>query len=366
MKIIMVIPTLELAGAEKMCEALSIYLNKTNEVIVISLYNIRTSITDELKKYGIKVIFLNKKRGFDFSTIISLRKVLVVEKPDVIHTHLDSLKYVAFATVFLKVPVMIHTIHNIANKEASGITQLLYKICFKYRNVIPVALSPEIKSSISIYYGIKYKRIPMIFNGIDLDKCIKKQSYENKKIIFTHVGRFSLQKNHRLLIDAYKKISEEFHDTELWLIGDGELVEQIKTRVFKYNLENKVVFWGLRDDVLKLLNKSDVFVLPSKYEGVPISIIEAMGTGLPVIATDTGGVKSMVKDNINGLLINCDTNELYIAMKKMKSKTIREKYGQASVIIANKKFSVRGMAEAYLKLYNIGMKRYENSSSGRI
>lgn len=354
MKVILVIPTLELAGAEVMCKNLALELKKENyDVVVLSLYNRETALAKTIRENGIKVIFLDKTPGLDITMIGKLKKVFKIEKPDVVHTHLDSLKYSFVAAKLAKVPQCVHTVHNLAEKEADKYTRVIYRFAFKMGKVIPVALSEEVQNSIMGVYGMDKKHIPVIYNGIDLDACIQKQSYANNpKIIFINVARFMYQKNHSMLINAYKELAEQADDTELWLVGKGQLLDEIRQQAERLHIASKVRFLGERTDVLELLNRADVFILPSLYEGMPMTIIEAMGTGLPIIATNVGGIPTMIEHDVDGYLVECDEEELVAAMKKMCSSKERERMGKKAAEIATQRFSVKSMTEGYCQLYN--------------
>jgi len=352
MKVIMVVPNLVLAGAEMMCASLSLELKKRGiPILVVSMFNQQTSLTSLLEQNGVKIIYLDKHLGFDPRMIIKLKKIFDEEKPDIVHTHLDCIKYAAIAAHISTVPRLIHTVHNMAEKEAAGIVQKFNYFLFKFYHIVPVALSPEVQDSIVSTYKLNKKNIPIIFNGIDLSKCIVKQSYSANKLTFVHVGRFAKQKNHEMLIDAFSQYSKSNPSTELWLIGEGELFETILEKSKKLGIEDKVVFWGKRKDVLDIICNADVFVLPSLYEGVPISIIEAMGTALPIIATDVGGIASML-DDTSGILINCNKGELVKAMEKMEEESTREKLGQNAIKIASEKFSIEIMVNKYIEIYS--------------
>lgn len=347
----MIIPNLELAGAEVMCANLVSGLKKNDiEVLLISMYDKKTVLTNRLIEKGIRVKFLNKKLGIDLKMFFSLKKIFDIERPDVVHTHLDCVKYASVAAWLSRVPVCVHTVHNVAEKEATGIAQRFNSYAFKHLSTVPVALSPEVQKSISKVYGISESRIPIIYNGIDLSKCIAKNTYETNELTFVHVGRFSEQKNHKMIIEAFKIFSEEYPETKLWLIGQGELFDKIQNQVNELNLQDKVIFWGLRDDVLDVIYKADVFLLPSIYEGVPMSIIEAMGTGLPVIATNVGGIPSMLDEN-SGILIDCCVNSLFNAMKKMENMSLRETLGRNALCKVQGDFSLEAMTDAYQKVY---------------
>ncbi|EEJ39686.1 glycosyltransferase, group 1 family protein, partial [Limosilactobacillus vaginalis DSM 5837 = ATCC 49540] len=121
------------------------------------------------------------------------------------------------------------------------------------------------------------------------------------------VARFSKQKDQETLIRAVKELPSDKY--QLTFVGAGETLQQNQRLVSKFNLESNVKFIGFREDINKVLEKKDIFVLSTHYEGLPISIIEAMAYGLPVLATDVGGNSEMVKNNINGFLFS-SKNEL--------------------------------------------------------
>ncbi len=352
MKIMQIIPTLELAGAEVMCENLTCELSSGNDVIVVSMYDRKTPISERLKKRGIKVVFLDKKPGPDFSMVKKLRKVIREFKPDVIHTHLDCVKYAYPAGSKEGVKRFIHTVHNIASKEAWGIAAMINKRLFTKKGVVPVALSSEVRDTICSQYGLSEDKVPVIYNGIDLNKCACKTHYEFGNVLeFIHVGRFSKQKNHRMLINAFAEFVSDYKDAKLTLVGDGVLYDEIKELVKSKGIEDKVFFNGPTDNVFPLLERADVFVLPSLYEGVPMSLIEAMGTGLPIIATNVGGVPDMLNNNGEALLIDNDEKELVKAFNKMTDISLREILGQNALERAQADFTVKKMAGEYLKLY---------------
>ena len=353
MKIIQVIPELKLAGAEIMCENLSYELKKLgHEVIVVSLYNTRTSITERLERSGIKVEFLGKKRGFDLSMIFKIKRVLKKEKADAVHTHLHVPKYVIPAAIMAGVKHRVHTVHNIAEKENGKLARSLNMVFFKRFNLRPVALSGLIRESIEQEYKINREHVHVIFNGIDLSKCILKDDYSvtgNFKIL--HIGRFSEQKNHDGLIEAFELFHKKHPNSELWLIGDGEKRLETELDVVNNGLNEHVKFLGLQSDVYQYLHNADMFTLPSNYEGVPMTLIEAMGTGLPIVATAVGGVPDML-DESSAILTKVDSNEIAEAFERFYlNESLRETCGK-SALKCSCNFSSKIMAEKYLHIYN--------------
>jgi glycosyltransferase involved in cell wall biosynthesis len=357
MRILQVIPSFDLAGAEVMCADMCIQAKKSkNEIYVISLFSRKTSLSTKIEKEGIPIFFLNKRRGIDLSIFKKIKRLVLEINPDVIHTHLGALKYVVFA-LKNKYPI-VHTVHNVASKENSWLEKKLCKKWFKNNWVLPVALSQAISQSIINLYSIEYQ-IPIITNGIDFSKCISKKNYMlDGKIVLINVARFSEQKNHIGLLKAMSMLNHN-HNFELHLVGDGQLRPIIESEIRRLSLDNQVILHGNVDNVFPLLAAADVFVLPSNYEGVPISIIEAMGTGLPIIASKVGGIPNIIKDGETGLL--CETNPESIAesIEKLVDNTnLRLQLGLAAKDFAFTHFSSEHMfnsyfTEAYSRVANI-------------
>ena len=357
MKVIQVIPNLKLAGAEIMCENLIYGLKKLgHDVTVISLYNNRTAITERLENAGIDIRYLGKKKGLDLSIIGKIKRVLIEKHPDVIHTHLYSAQYAIPAAVLAGVKHRVHTIHSVATNENGKIARRLNSFFFKHCNLIPVALSGNIKQTVIEEYGLPPENIPIVFNGIDLSRCCVKESYSRKgnfKIL--HIGRFQEVKNHKGLIEAFAIFNEKFPDSELFMIGDGETRGAIETIVKSKNLENVVTFLGPQKNVHKYISQMDIFTLTSFYEGIPMTLIEAMGSGMPIVATNVGGISDMLDDK-SALLVSVDVNEIAAAYEKYyKDQKLRGIHGVSALNSANS-FSSHEMSKKYVEIYG-GMRK---------
>ena len=365
MKVIQVIPQFGLAGAEIMCENLIYSLKELgNDVIVVSLYDYHSAITERLEKSGFSIKYLDKKKGFDVSIIPKLYHLFKEEKADVIHTHLYVLKYTVPAAILSGIKCQVHTVHNIAEKEVRPKEQKVNSIFYKYCHVIPVALSSKIKTSILNVYPLSSENVPVVFNGIDLRKCYIKTDYKLKEDIFKilHIGRFSEQKNHLGLIKGFYLFHKQYPESQLLLIGDGELLPEVKLLVAEYKLEDSIIFLGLKDNVYQYLHETDVFILPSKYEGMPMTLIEAMGTGLPIIASNVGGIPDLLENNKSALLISCNENEICDALIKFRNnEQLRCEYGLYA-LKKSKKFSSQKMAEKYLRIYKKVINKKEKQS----
>lgn len=351
MKIIQVIPLLDLAGAETMCENLTNGLMKLgHEVTVVSLYDCHTVITERMQQNGVDIIFLNKKSGIDISVIFKLIKIFKKYKPDVVHSHLYAGKYAHIAATLCRIPAKIYTVHNVAKKEAGKLNRYFNRFLFKHCDVIPVSLSAEVQKSVMEEYNIDAKSTPIVFNGVPMENCHRKKDYiGNERIL--HVGRFSSVKNHEVLMKAIASIVEKGYDVKLYLYGQGELEASIKELVKNIHMENNIYFCGLTDDIYSIMEKCDMFVLPSLYEGMPMTLIEAMGTGMPILASNVGGIPDMIENEKSGLLCEPTVDGVVNGLERLiESEEERRQYGE-NAIISSEKFSADKMAKDYYEIY---------------
>lgn len=354
MKILQVIPSFCFGGAETMCENLTYALTALgHQVCVVSLYNEHTPISQRMEKAGIRFYYLDKKLGLDISMVPKLVKIMKDEKPDVVHTHLDVIKYAVAAAKLAGIKKCVHTMHTVAHKEAEGrLQKAINGLYFRMGWSVPVALSPEVQQTVLDFYGMEKSGIPVIYNGIDLNKCREKEAYcilGDPSLI--HVGRFDIPKNHKGLLQAFARVLLEYPNCKLHLVGDGDLRPEIEQLVAQLQLNESVIFHGMQSDVHPYLQRADVFVLPSSYEGMPMTIIEAMGTGLPIVASAVGGIPDMIRDGQSSLLVQPEPEEIANAILMMlRDASLREKLGRTARE-DSVRFSAEYMAREYCKVY---------------
>lgn len=355
MKIVQVMPDFGLAGAETMVENLSCGLAAEGcDVLVISFFDLHTAITERIENRGIKIEYLGKKRGFDPSIVSKMRKIIKAYQPDVIHTHRYVLPYAFLASMGFKAK-RVHTVHNVAQKEQTKVGKNINRVLFRYFNVVPVALSKEIQRTIQEVYGLPDNRIPVVFNGIDLSRCIVKESYARKDTFTVlHIGRFMDVKNHELLLRSFARFKGQHSDARLQLLGDGELKENMMQLAGQLNITDAVEFAGLQSNVYPWLHNADVFILPSKFEGMPMTLIEAMGTGLPIIASNVGGIPDMLSSQKEALLIEPKEEKIIEALEMVYSDAKKREYWGRNALQRSSLFSSQAMARKYLQLYSSG------------
>lgn len=353
MRIMQIVPSFEVGGAETVCAELCLELQKMgHSVVAVSLAPAQSKLTRALTEGGVDLRLLGKRLGMDPGCILQLRALIQQVRPQVIHTHLHALKYAALAQFGLRPIPIIHTIHNQAQEEAVKLDQRIGNYLFHSGKAIPVALSKEIRGSITALYGIPEEQIPIVANGIDLHRCLQKTDYTlHYPPRLIHVGRFYPQKNHEIMLEALKILKVRGVAPKLTCYGDGPRFKEIKELTREMCLENQVDFPGLCDNVYPKLAHGDVFLMPSKWEGVPMAVIEAMATGLPVIASGVGGLPNLIEDGVDGVLIAPTPENLAQAIESLLGdENKRQSLGQAALTSAQR-FGSEAMAREYEALY---------------
>lgn len=302
-KLLYVIPSLGTGGGEKLVLELANNIDYDKfEVYILSYYKQSTNVYNFLLNDKAKIIFLDKKLGLDLSLFSKVKKVVKQINPDIIHAHLDVLLYLIPS--FKKSQKKFFTIHNIPSKEATGLQKLVRSFCFKFKGVIPVAISKTLGELAKKYYHYK-KDIPVIDNGVSLKKATSNMNHlkSSDDFIMLNVGSFKQQKDHFTLIDAFNKFQKIHANAKLWILGDGVLRNEIENKIKEYNLENKITLFGNVSNVHDYLQSADVFVLSSIFEGFPLCLLEALSESLPIVSTNVGGVCDIIDDGKNGFLV---------------------------------------------------------------
>ena len=359
MKIIQILPSLHTGGGEKFAIDLSNELNKNgNEVIICVLDKLENDLNLlKMVNSNVKIISLNKTSSFSFKTMLNLYSFIKKEKPDVIHTHLRALIYSIFVILFIKIPV-IHTIHNLANKEISKRFQKIHKIFFKYFGVIPVSISDTVRESTFNLYGKQFDKL--VYNGVSplqtTNKLenIKKEltNYKltpNTKIVL-NIGRIIKQKNQLMLIEIINEMIKENHDIILLIIGSKETdKDYFKKCLEKVKFENNIKFLGIKENVSDYIYLSDVFCLSSIYEGLPLVILETMSLGKQIVSTPAGGVIDVIKDSQNGFLTKTfDKNDLKLKLLEALKKPCNN---ELITKIFNENYSMEICMRNYKNIY---------------
>jgi len=307
----------------------------------------------------------------DIKALLKLYRLLKKQKPDIVHTHTAKAGTLGrLAAIFAGVPVKIHTFHgHIFDGYFNRLKAKFFLVIERFLALFSdrvIAVSDQIKSDITKKLRVtNEKKCVTIPLGLELEKFAephaeesgfrKKFNIDDDTVFVGLVGRLVPIKNHKMLLSAAEKIKNMHQDVKIAfaIIGDGETRDSLFDFVKSHRLGDIVFFAGWQEDLPPVYAGLDIVALTSLNEGTPVSIIEAMASGKPVIATDVGGVKDLITDGKTGLLVaSSDVDDfadklLALARDKEKQKILGEN-AKRSVI---EKYSKRRLVNDVNALY---------------
>ncbi|MEO0096943.1 MAG: glycosyltransferase [candidate division WOR-3 bacterium] len=302
----------------------------------------------EAKKFEYRIFTLEKK--YSLKTFISLIKEIKKLKPKIIHAHLfPELYYVAFASFFYKKAKYLYTEHNIFNRRQKyKILYPLEKFIYQRYDKI-IACANIVKERLISYLPFLKEKIITIQNGFSLKEKEIKESQEKSDIIF--IGRLEEQKGVDILLKALKILKEEKITPETFIVGYGSLEEILKDYCKKEGLIN-VKFLSKRNDALSFLKASKIFVLPSRWEGLPITILEAASLKKPIITTDAGGIKEVLNEDEAIFVERDNPSSLSAAIKNLLfNENLQEELSEKAFSKVSNHFSIKTFSKKLTKLY---------------
>jgi glycosyltransferase involved in cell wall biosynthesis len=362
MKVVHIVPMLCPGGAEHVALHIVNGLNRQRyEPVVISLMGRMGCDLDRLlDEAGVEVRYLGKHLGFDYRMYSRVYRALRDYRPDVVHTHMQVLRYALPSMLLLKRASLLHTVHNLADREIEPGMRWLQRYALEH-GVIPVAVAEEVAVSLERLYGMRGCRV--ISNGIPTDRYGRPQTprkewraregFGDDDVLFVCVARFAPQKNHALLLKAFAQGPASDPNAHLVLVGEGVLRQQLEGQAKSLGLSRQVHFLGLRTNIPDVLGAMDVFVLSSDYEGNPLSVMEAMAAGLPIVSTAAGGVPELLEHGREGHIVQPgDVRGLTDSMTfLLKDREARQSLGMAAARRARKNYDVSTMVLAYEEVY---------------
>lgn len=366
MEIVHVVENLDRGGLERtVVDLIASQRDAGHECRVICLFKLGL-LARELLASGVRVDACGKRPGLDLRALRRAR-ALIRQSPDaVIHTHNAMAHYYAvLASLGLPVKCRINTRHGMGGRTRSGRQEWLYRESLRGTDYA-VAVCEAARQRFAAD-GMRPRRALLaVPNGIRLERFrpaddVARQSLvaelglpTGSRIIGT-VGRLQPVKDHALLLRAFAKVRVQVPEAALVIVGDGPLRAALEAQAEQAGLSDAVRFMGDRHDVPRLLTGMEVFALTSTSEGYSVALLEACASSLPIVATDVGGNREIVRHGINGRLVpSGDTAAIATALiALLRGGEQAAAMGRAGYAWAQAEASFRTMAERYHGLYDV-------------
>jgi glycosyltransferase involved in cell wall biosynthesis len=296
MRITELVNTLEIGGAERMVADLAMGLQVRGHVVEVICLRGEGPLAKGLRDVGIEVHAFEKGEGFSFGTVRQIAGHLRDSQAQVVHTHNPLVHhYGAIGGRMAGVPVVVNTFHGPGNLTGFGRTQAIFDASCLWSDRV-VACCEAVGKHLQNVTVIARRKLAVIPNGIPLEQFQRvRPRASDGEFVIGAVGRLAEVKDHQSLLKAFALVSREAPNCRLEIMGDGPLRANLEKMARELGIGEKVVFRGWSLDVPAFFAGLDMFVLCSLSEGLPLTLIEAMAAGLPVVGTDVGAIPEMVE-----------------------------------------------------------------------
>jgi glycosyltransferase involved in cell wall biosynthesis len=318
--ILMLVTKRQYRGAEISAYNLSKTLvEKGHKVIWVGLYSFEGENPLNLEG-SINVDLPDSKFWLSYRKLKTLAKLYSKYTPDIVQANgSDTLRYLVFLKLLgFRYKIIYRNISIISKWINTKPKYFLFKYLFNKTDLV-ISVGEESKNDLIQLFNYNNGKIKIIRRGVpdiqpmyDNVSLIKKQfNISEDDFVFIHIGHFSTEKNHSFLIDVWEKLQSENNNIKLVMLGDGILKDSIVSKIETKNLKNSIILPGLQKNIYDWIAISKVNLLCSTVEGVPGVVIETSLIGIPTIAVDVGGVREVLTDGENGILISTHDEEKF-------------------------------------------------------
>lgn len=366
--ILQTLHSLQVGGAEVLTARLVRRLKDRFHFVFACLDELGT-LGQELRDEGFTVEVLGRRTGIDLACVRRLARVAIKHRAEVIHAHQYTPFFYSRAPGwFGRRPPVLFTEHGRAFPDLPNRKRMAFNRLFLRKADCVVAVGKDVKRALVENEGIPSSRIDVIYNGVRLSdfagepelRCqIRRElGIATEAPVAIQVARLDYLKDHCTALRSAERVAKTCPQFRLILVGEGPERSKVEAEITKRNLKEHVILLGLRTDVKQLLAAADLFLLTSISEGIPVTLIEAMGARLPIVSTAVGGVTEVVEHAKAGLLTAAgDDGALAEAIISLiRDAALRRSLGNEGYARARQVFSEEEMHRRYAEYYcRIGM-----------
>jgi glycosyltransferase involved in cell wall biosynthesis len=354
-----VINSLHAGGAEALLKNFTLQVKKHNKKyndfdIEVAILYPEDIFREDIEKAGIPVWKLGLNFKYDLRGIIKLISLIKRGKYNVVHVHLFPANlFMSLASLFLPKNIkFIYSEHNVYNRRRSfKIFKILDTFIYsRYYKIIGV--SKQVQVALIEWLPALQKKSVVISNAVSVPDLSNWSPVKKYDVLF--VGRLTKAKGVDILLKAINILKEKYQkEIKAAIVGKGYLEEELKELVMELGIEKEVEFLGVRRDIEKLMKSTKLFVLPSRWEGLPLTVLEAMSSGAGIIAAKVGGIPEVIEHKKEGILISPDDPEALAGAiaKLLKDRELRVKLSINAYQKVKEKYSIEVYTKDLLELY---------------
>lgn len=345
--VVQLVEGLTAGGLERVVLDISAGLVQRGARVTICCYDMVGPLSDDAAAAGVEVQLLPRRPGIDLRYIGTLARALTRWQAHALHMHNNTaLFYGSLAAQKAHLPIRVYTEHD-GVFPRSRINAWVNRRLVG-RLTAAVAVSQAVKDLWCGHDRISPAAVRVIYNGVAANRGPRPAGAPELNVAC--VGRLSHEKGVDVLLEAFARVQVAFPPCRLTIVGDGPLRDELEAQATRLGVSCE--FTGWRRDVPELLRRMDLLVLPSRSEGLPLALLEAMAAGLPAVAADVGGVREAAQDGLTALLTPAeDPAALAEAIVKLLGDApLRARMGQAAAQRFNQQFELSKMINAYAEL----------------
>ncbi len=365
MRIFHLVPNLNYGGLQKVVQLLALHQIRAGHSVTIGSWNNDNNhpeLQRELEGAGARVVYLRRGADGEFAhgkkySLLKLKGYLGAPNADILHVHnpFDYYIFGALAARFARSTKTVNTIHLTMMFDhprfgRNGRTK--FRIAAFFTDALVSVCQEEDEWLRRRFFLPGTKRF-VVDNGIDLSAFLAvPDRIPRDEIVLGFAGRMMPEKNHRMLIEAFALARRKYSNIRLRLLGGGRLEPELREQVRTLGLDESVEFCGFSHDVPGFLSSLDIYVLPSDFEALPLSLLEAIASGLPVVSTTVGGTASVVKNTESGWVCKPGNPAAMLAAMEMAiSDSDRGARTKRSRQLVTELYSADRMASDYEAIY---------------
>lgn len=362
-RVVHIIDRLPPDGAERLlCEVLRYRSNDFDyQVLCLAEGGVFEPV---IRAMGVPVTILGKRRGIDLRLVWRLWRWLRASKPQIVHTHLFTADtWGRLVARLAGVPLVFSTVHSVNSWQ--GRVHRLVDRTLALVSTRLIACTAQVADKLHNQDGIAASRIVTLANGVDLQRFANVTPVDIERELdacgsgpwLAVLGRLEPVKGQAYLLECLALLRDQGTDFRCVLIGDGPERDALVEQVARLQLTQHVRFAGFRDNVPAWLAAIDVLVMPSRWEGLPMALLEAMALGKPVVAHAVGGIPDVVRDGQEGLLVapHHPQQMVQALARLLGDAALREQMGASALSRVRAHYSAEALARAYEKLYQDAM-----------